>query len=118
MRALRYAQLKLTYTDGKNQLNRSNLFIKCFTFFEAHRDELAGKSFAYVIAVMLNTGEFIISATVIMSTSGQMRRAAAEAYWNLITGGHATEDKVASILYFMEYNYQVHAAHCRRTHAH
>ena len=49
---LRYAQLKLTFMDGKVQLNRSNLFLKVFAYYMANKDELAGKTLTEVLAVM------------------------------------------------------------------
>ena len=71
LRALRYAQLKLTYMDGKVQLNRSNLFLKVFAYFMANKDELIGKTLAEVIAIMFNSSEFMFSATLMMNASGQ-----------------------------------------------
>ena len=56
-----------------------------------------------IVAHMLNEGNYMFSATLIMTSSGQMRSEAAEAFWSIITGTRATAELVASVLYLREY---------------
>ena len=98
-----YAMLKLSFMDGKTQLNRPNIFFKAFSCYTAHKDEIDGASLCHVLAYMINKCDCMFSATLIMASSGQMRRAAAEAYWYLATGGFATPELIAEILYLTEY---------------
>lgn len=98
-----YAQLKTSFMDGRIQLNRSNLFLRAFAYYMANKERLAGMSLAYILVHMLNSGEYMFSPTLIMSSSGQMRRDAAEAYWFIIMGGVATEATISSIIYLVDF---------------
>ena len=48
---------------------------------------------------MLNDGNHILSATILMNGNGQMRRTAAEVYWNLLMKNEITEYEVLQMLF-------------------
>ena len=96
--------------DNKMPLNKSNLFNKVFVHWTNHPERfLDDSSFADVLSDMLGPGEdsspsrYCLSATLLMNHQGQMRRAAAEAYFKIIRGGVATAKDVESIVYIPEY---------------
>ena len=64
-------------------------------------NHLAPASFLFsaVMTKLLNEGSHILSATMLMNSNGQMRRAAAEIYWRLLMGHEISEFEVQQLLY-------------------
>ena len=93
--------LKLHYMDGKIALNKANLFARAHTFFTNNiTPETA--TFSQTLAKMMNTRKYMFAATLLMNSGGQMRAVAAEAYWELISGGDdvlCSSELVESIIY-------------------
>ena len=50
--------------------------------------------FSAMICDLLNDGEHMLAASVLMSSNGQMRRSAAEVYWAQLMGKEITEFEV------------------------
>ena len=96
--------LKLSFMDDRIALNKSNLFAKAFTYWMNNKDTIGEPTFAAIIAAMLNTKKYMLSATVMMTPTGQMRASAAETYWTVIMGTVVTEQDIESMLYIAEYN--------------
>lgn len=87
--------------DDKIILNKSNLFKSAYAY-TAH---LPGAlSFCEVLAEMINSGKYMFTASLLMNSSGQMRRDAAEAYWRMINGDKADATDVENIMYVRELN--------------
>ena len=80
------------------------LFQRAWVFFVNNYEPDAVVSFAEVIAKMLRSEKYILSANLFMNNAGQMREGAAESYWRTITTNVATEEDVRSMLYVPEYN--------------
>ena len=56
-------------------------------------------SFSQVMTLLLNDGNHILSASILMNSNGQMRKNAAEVYWSLLMKKHITEFEVMQMLY-------------------
>ena len=90
--------LKMSYMDGKIVLTKSNLFQKAF---QKWFNEIAPRKmrFSALMTEILNDGNHVLSAHLLMNSNGQMRRTAAEVYWNLLMGNEVTEYEVSHLLY-------------------
>ena len=80
-----HKSLKMCYTDGKIMINKQNLFSKAWMYWMNNKSP-ATMTFAQVMTGLLNDGNQMLSATLLMNSQGQMRRPAAEVYWNLLMG--------------------------------
>ena len=96
-----WESLKLHYMDGKVALNKTNLFARAHTFYNNHVSPDV-TSFSETIAKMLNTRKYMITASLLMNSNGQMRCDSAENYWSLISGADdvvCSAELVESLLY-------------------
>ena len=93
-----HTSLKMCYTDGKIVLTKANLFSKAYNFWS---NTLSPQqvTFSNIMIKILNNGNHVMSATILMNGSGQMRRSAAEVYWAQIMGREITEYEVRYMLY-------------------
>ena len=83
----------MSYTDNKILLTKNNLFQKAYSKWSA---SVAPRKimFSAMICDLLNDGEHVLAASVLMSSNGQMRRSAAEVYWAQLMGKEITEFEV------------------------
>ena len=90
--------MKLSYMDGKIALNKTNMFIKAVAYQMNHLSETT-TTFSEVLADMMNSKKYMISPTVLMQSSGQMREEAAETYWKILMGKEANAHDVVRMMY-------------------
>ena len=90
--------MKLSYMDGKIALNKTNMFLKAVAYQMNHLTETT-TTFSEVLAEMMNSKKYMISPTVLMSSSGQMREEAAETYWKILMGKEANAHDVVRMMY-------------------
>ena len=91
--------------DDRIALNKSNLFGKAYTYYTQQKETFFEEPyFAEIIAAMLNTKKYMLSATVMMNNQGQMRAVAAETFWGVIMGKKASVSDVEAMLYIPEWN--------------
>ena len=88
-----HQSLKLSYTDNKILITKSNMFQKAFVKW-TNEIAPATVSFSTVMTKLLNDNAHVLSATILMNSNGQMRRSAAEVYWALLMGKEITEYEV------------------------
>ena len=93
-----HSSLKMSYTDGKIILSRQNLYQKVWTYWMNTRAP-ATMRFSQVMTEILNDGNYVLSAQLLMISSGQMRRTSAEIYWSMLMGKKITEFEVENMLY-------------------
>lgn len=93
-----HVTLKISFTDNKIVINKSNLFQKVYVKWV---NEIAPKKmlFSAILCEILNDGMHVLSAHVLMNGAGQMRRSTAEIYWALLMGKEVTEYEVRHMLY-------------------
>ena len=58
--------------------------------------------FSAMLTQLLNDEKHVLSATLLMNSSGQMRRSAAEVYWSRLMGNEVTEYEVSHMIYLPE----------------
>ena len=87
-----HESLSLSYYDNAMLLTRNNLFQKTWQYWNTNYAPTKVR-FSHVMTDMLNLKprKFVLSSGLLMNSSGQMRRSAAEVYWLLIMGGEITE---------------------------
>ena len=95
-----HESLSLSYYDNAILLTRNNLFQKTWQYWNANLAPTKVR-FSQVMTDMLNIKprKFVLSSGLLMNSSGQMRRSAAEVYWVLIMGGEITEYDVCHLIY-------------------
>ena len=93
-----HESLSLSYVDGKALLTKANLFLKAWQFYMNYISPDV-VSFSTVLAKMLNTKKYALAASLLMNSNGQMRRSAAEVYWQLVLGKEITEYEVRHIIF-------------------
>lgn len=94
-----YKSLKLSFMDDKIALNKSNLFSKAHSYYTTYMGDTEA-TFSGTIAEMLNSDKYMLSATVLMNSQGQMRHVSAETYWQIIKGEiKATSKDVENMIY-------------------
>ena len=100
-----YQSLKLSFMDDKIVLSRNSIFPRTYTFYHNNKDELPEDvTLSQTLAAMHNSKKYMFAATVFMNTGGQMRKSAAETYFNIVKGAPATAAMMENILYLTEYN--------------
>ena len=95
-----HAALKLSYMDDKIVVNKTNMFQRVLAFDDTNVD----CTFLEMMTRMLNTDKYILSATLLMNSAGQMRESAAEAYYASILGKSVDEEDVRAMLFIKEYS--------------
>ena len=86
-----HAALKLNYMESFIGLNRSNLFVRAYTFWTNYMADSPNADFVEVLAAMLNSKKYMLNSTLLMNTQGQMRPEAAESYWAIVTGASVSK---------------------------
>ena len=93
-----HESLKMSYLDNKILVTKANLFNKAYVKWYSEYAP-AKLSFSQIMCNLLNDNKHVLSSTLFMNSSGQMRRSAAEVYWNLLMGKEVTEYEVRHMLY-------------------
>ena len=93
-----HQSLKLNFCDDKIMLQKASVFNRAHTFAINNPTATVG-TFAGTVARMINSKKFMLSANLFMTSSGQMRKTSADAYWATIMDEPCTEEMVEDMLY-------------------
>lgn len=92
---------KVSFEDDKIVITKKSLFDKVFAY---HANYIAPdkRPLLETVTMMLNSGKYVFSASLLTGVGGPMRESAAHVMWKLILGYKLTQEEVRMLLFFYE----------------